>query len=179
MKRPEPTHQERTFSANEIIVSKTDPKGRPTYVNNVFCSVGLYEEAEVIGQPQSIARHPDMPRTVFAMLWEPIQAGAEIFACVKNMSKNGEFYWVLARVTPCFDLEGRLEGYHSNRRLPSRKALDLEQISTAGGSMDEMTQRNGALAEQTSAAALALQQQAEHLAQLVSFFQTGGGRSGK
>jgi len=125
MKRPAPTQQERTFSANEIIVSKTDAKGRLTYVNDVFCTVGLYDEAEVIGQPHSIVRHPDMPRTVFAMLWERIQAGEEIFAYVKNMAKNGDFYWVLAHVTPSFDLEGRLEGYHSNRRRPSRKGLDL------------------------------------------------------
>lgn len=123
MQRPLPTNRERTFSENEIIVSKTDLKGRLTYVNDVFCVVGLYEEDELLGQQHSIVRHPDMPRAVFQLLWQRIQAGEEIFAYVKNMAKNGDHYWVLAHVTPSFDLDGKVDGYHSNRRVPSRKAL--------------------------------------------------------
>jgi PAS domain S-box-containing protein len=123
MKRPEPTGRERSFAEHEIIVSKTDLKGRLTYVNDVFCQVGLYEEEEVLGQPHSIVRHPDMPRTVFHLLWQRIQGGEEIFAYVKNMAKNGDHYWVLAHVTPSHDLQGRLDGYHSNRRLPAPPAL--------------------------------------------------------
>src|SRR3546814_12599671 len=64
-----------------------------------------------------------MPRAVFALLWQRIQEGVEIFAYVKNMAKNGDFYWVLAHVTPSHDLQGRVDGYHSNRRLPGRNAL--------------------------------------------------------
>jgi len=123
MNRPQPTATERRFSEHEIIVSKTDLKGRLTYVNDVFCKVGLYEEEEVLGQQHSIVRHPDMPRTVFQLLWQRIQAGEEIFAYVKNMAKNGDHYWVLAHVTPSHDLQGNLDGYHSNRRLPGRNAL--------------------------------------------------------
>lgn len=123
MQRPQPTRQEREFSPDEIIVSKTDLKGRLTYVNDVFCTVGLYEEDELLGQPHSIVRHPDMPRCVFHLLWERIQSGEEIFAYVKNMAKNGDFYWVLAHVTPSYDLQGNLDGYHSNRRVARREAL--------------------------------------------------------
>ena len=123
MFRPTPTNRERTFSQDQIIVSKTDLKGRLLYVNDVFCHVGLYEETDVLGQQHSIVRHPDMPRSVFHLLWQRIQSGREIFAYVKNMAKNGDYYWVLAHVTPNHDLQGNIDGYHSNRRVPGRAAL--------------------------------------------------------
>ncbi|MBL8705822.1 MAG: PAS domain-containing protein [Rhodospirillales bacterium] len=115
-----PTGRETSFSADEIIVSKTDPRGRITYANDVFCRVALYAEHELIGQPHSIVRHPDMPRCVFKLLWDTIAQGQEVFALVKNLAKNGDHYWVLAHVTPSFDAKGQLAGYHSNRRLPDR-----------------------------------------------------------
>ena len=123
MERPQPTDRERSFSEHEIIVSKTDLKGRMTYVNDVFCKVGLYDEEELLGQPHSLVRHPDMPRAVFHLLWQRIQDGREIFAYVKNLAKNGDYYWVFAHVTPSHDLKGTVDGYHSNRRLPGRDAL--------------------------------------------------------
>lgn len=118
-----PTAQERRFGADEIIVSKTDATGRITYVNDVFCRVGLYGEGELVGQPHSIIRHPDMPRSVFKLLWDTVAQGEEIFAFVKNMAKNGDHYWVLAHVTPSFDAKGKIVGYHSNRRLPDEAAV--------------------------------------------------------
>lgn len=127
MERPKPTGRERHFKEDEIIVSKTDLRGRLTYVNRVFCTVGLYSEAELIGQPHSIVRHPDMPRCVFHLLWERIQSGHEIFAYVKNMAKNGDHYWVLAHVTPSYSSTGKIDGYHSNRRVPDKGALDIIQ----------------------------------------------------
>lgn len=129
MKRPEPSGRERTFAEHEIIVSKTDLKGRLTYVNDVFCKVGLYDEDELLGQPHSIVRHPDMPRSVFQLLWQRISNGEEIFAYVKNLAKNGDHYWVLAHVTPSFSLDGQMDGYHSNRRVPRRAALaEIERL---------------------------------------------------
>lgn len=124
MKRPQPTRNERFFEPEEIIVSKTDTRGRITYANDVFCRVGMYGEAELIGQPHSILRHPDMPRCVFHLLWQRIEAGHEIFAYVKNLAKNGDYYWVFAHVTPSFNAQGGIEGYHSNRRVPERKGVE-------------------------------------------------------
>lgn len=111
------------FERDELIVSKTDLTGRLTYVNDVFCRVGQYTEAEAIGQQHSMVRHPDMPRAVFKLLWDTIQGGSEIFAYVKNLAKSGDHYWVLAHVTPSFDRSGKISGYHSNRRQPDRAAL--------------------------------------------------------
>lgn len=119
----QPTGKERSFGTDEIIVSKTDTKGRLRYVNDVFCRVSLFQQSELIGQPHSLIRHPDMPRCVFKLLWDTIEAGNEIFAYVKNMAKNGDHYWVLAHVTPSFDANGAISGFHSNRRVADRAAL--------------------------------------------------------
>lgn len=120
----QPTTNERSFDRNEIIVSKTDLQGRMTYVNRVFMTISDYTEPELLGQPHSLIRHPDMPRSVFKLLWDRLQAGKEIFAYVKNMTKTGDFYWVLAHATPSVTASGETVGYHSNRRVPERRALD-------------------------------------------------------
>jgi len=118
-----PTGIERRFDDGEIIVSKTDPAGRITYANRVFLRVSGYAEAEVLGQPHSLIRHPDMPRCIFKRLWDTIAGGNEIFAYVVNLAKTGDHYWVLAHVTPTFDAAGAIVGYHSNRRTAERAAL--------------------------------------------------------
>lgn len=112
------TGVERTFGQDEIIVSKTDLKGNITYANEVFLRVAGYTETEIMGQPHSIVRHPDMPRAVFKLLWDTLATGAEIFAYVINKAKNGDHYWVLAHVTPSYNVAGELIGYHSSRRVP-------------------------------------------------------------
>lgn len=122
--QPTPTNVERYFDRNELIVSKTDLKGRITYANTTFCNIAGFSERELLGQPHSLIRHPDMPRSVFKLLWDTISAGSEIFAYVKNMSRNGDFYWVFAHVTPSFDAAHNIVGYHSNRRVPDRRVVD-------------------------------------------------------
>lgn len=117
------TVQEVTFGADEVIVSKTDVKGHITYVNSVFVDVSGYQRADLLGRPHSIIRHPDMPGGVFRLLWQTVADGQEIFAYVKNRTRSGDFYWVLAHVTPSRDAAGRIVGYHSNRRWPDRSAI--------------------------------------------------------
>lgn len=117
------TGRERTFAEDELIVSKTDPQGRITYANDIFLNVSGYTEAELLGQPHSVIRHPAMPRCVFRFLWEQIAAGKECFAYVNNRAKEGDNYWVFAHVTPNFDHKGAIIGYHSNRRVPRRPAV--------------------------------------------------------
>lgn len=119
-----PVDQELTFLPDEIIVSKTDLRGRITYANDVFCRLAEMSTDALIGQPHSVIRHPDMPRAVFKLLWDRISAGHEIFAYVKNMSATGKYYWVIAHVTPTRDASGQITGYHSNRRVPTKAGLD-------------------------------------------------------
>lgn len=118
------TGVERFFEDDEIIVSKTDLKGRMTYLNDVFLRLAGYTEKECLGEPHAKIRHPDMPRCIFKLLWDYIQDGREIFAYVVNRSANGDHYWVLAHVTPSKDRNGTVVGYHSNRRTPNRKILE-------------------------------------------------------
>jgi PAS domain S-box-containing protein len=123
MSRPTPTGRDIPWSDDEIIVSKTDLKGLITYANEVFIRISGYTEAELIGKPHNMIRHPDMPKCVFKLLWDTLQSGHEIFAYVKNMARNGDHYWVFAHVTPTFDTAGRIIGYHSNRRTPERRLV--------------------------------------------------------
>ena len=123
MERPTPTGHERFFAEHPLLVSKTDLKGKITYANRVFQEIAGYSERELIGAPHSILRHPSMPRCVFRLLWDRISSGREVFAYVVNLCKNGDHYWVLAHVTPTYNDAGRITGYHSNRRVPTREAL--------------------------------------------------------
>ena len=134
-----PTGKELTFGEDEVIVSKTDLKGRITYGNEVFLRIAGYPESEIVGAPHSILRHPWMPRCVFKLLWDKIEAGDEIFAYVVNMAKGGDHYWVFAHVTPTFGAEGKIVGYHSNRRKPS--AAQKQSVSSLYKTLLEIEQR--------------------------------------
>jgi PAS domain S-box-containing protein len=122
---PAPTGVERHFGDDEIIVSKTDTKGRIAYVNDVFIRIAGYPESELIGSPHSIIRHPDMPGAVFSLLWDTITKGEELFAYIVNLSADGGHYWVLAHVTPTVTANGTIVGYHSNRRTMSAAAREV------------------------------------------------------
>lgn len=121
---PNLTGHERTFDPSDIIVTKTDLKGRITYANRVFLNISQLELGGTLEQPHSLIRHPNMPRTVFKLLWERIEAGKEIFAYVVNRAMNGDHYWVFAHVTPSFSESGQVNGYHSNRRVPDRRVIN-------------------------------------------------------
>lgn len=122
---PIPNGKEKELKDNEFIVSKTDKHGKILYGNKIFIKISGYEESELLGKPHNILRHPDMPKVVFELLWERIKAKKEIFAYVKNMCKDGSFYWVLANVTVTLGANGELIDYHSVRRKPSKKAMEV------------------------------------------------------
>ena len=124
------TGQERHFDVNDVIVSKTDLKGKITYANRTFMELAGYSERELLGAPHNLIRHPEMPRCVFKLLWDTIATGKEIFAYVVNKSRNGDHYWVFAHVTPSYDKNGKIIGYHSNRRVPRREPLERVIIPT-------------------------------------------------
>ncbi|GAB3537969.1 PAS domain-containing methyl-accepting chemotaxis protein [Noviherbaspirillum agri] len=107
----------------ESIVSKTDLKGRITYVNPCFIEVSGFTEEELIGAPHNIVRHPDMPPEAFADLWRTLKEGTPWTGMVKNRRKNGDYYWVLANVTPIRE-GGRVVGYMSVRIKPDRAQID-------------------------------------------------------
>ena len=115
---------ELTFSENELVVSKTDTKGKITYGNELFLKLAGYDEKDILGAPHNIVRHPDMPKVIFKLLWDYIQNNKEIYAYVVNKSKNGDYYWVFANVTPSYDKNNKIVGYYSVRRKASANALN-------------------------------------------------------
>jgi PAS domain S-box-containing protein len=151
--KAEPTGREIRFDDDDIIVSKTDLQGRITYANDVFLRIAGYRLAEVIGQPHSLIRHPDMPRAVFKALWDTIAAGREIFAYVMNLAKNGDHYWVFAHVTPSFDARGRITEYHSNRRTARPSAVaEISRLYAQLRALERATSDRASGLEASSAA---------------------------
>jgi len=119
----QPTSVERKMREDDFIVSKTNAKGIITYGNPIFIEFSGYSESELLGTQHNIVRHPDMPRAAFKLAWDTIQAGQEFFAYVKNMAKDGSFYWVFTHITPDFDASRNIVGYTSVRRCPRREAV--------------------------------------------------------
>ncbi|WPF82909.1 PAS domain-containing protein [Sanguibacter sp. 4.1] len=124
-----PTGVERVLADDQLIVSKTDLKGRLTYTNDVFLTISAIEEQDAIGRPHNLIRHPSMPRGIFRLLWDTLRAGDELFAYVQNLALDGAHYWVFAHVTPSRDAQGRVVGYHSTRRAVSARArAEVERL---------------------------------------------------
>jgi len=111
------TQRERTFPANERLISTTDLNSNITYCNDAFVEISGFTREELIGQPHNLVRHPDMPPGVFGHMWDTIKQGKPWMGIVKNRAKNGDYYWVSAYVTPIYE-NGRVAGYESVRSLP-------------------------------------------------------------
>jgi len=120
MKKPvvTPTQNEVILKEEDFIISKTDLKSKILYGNRIFIEISGYSEEELLGKPHNILRHPDMPRCAFKILYDHIQNGKEWFGFVKNLRKNGGYYWVFANISPTYDSNGNMIGYYSVRRKP-------------------------------------------------------------
>lgn len=117
MKRPSPLDAARDFRVNEMFFSTTDRKGVIRSGNDVFVRISGYERTELVGSPHNIIRHPAMPRAVFRLIWDHLLAGAPVAGFVKNLAKDGRYYWVVAYLTP---IEG---GFLSIRFKPTSALL--------------------------------------------------------
>lgn len=115
--------EEHPYPDGKLIVSRTDPAGVITHANAAFIEMSGYTEAELIGQPHHILRHPDMPAAAFADLWQTVARGEKWHGYVKNLRKDGSYYWVYATVIPNVR-GGQVVGYTSVRRKPSRTRVD-------------------------------------------------------
>ncbi|MCS6970202.1 MAG: methyl-accepting chemotaxis protein [Planctomycetes bacterium] len=116
------TGREVELRDDDMLVSRTDPRGVIIFANDAFVRVSGFSREELLGSPHNIVRHPDMPAAAFADLWATIQAGRTWVGMVKNRCKNGDHYWVRATVSPQY-AEGRLLGYISIRSKPSREEV--------------------------------------------------------
>ena len=123
---------ETPYPHGKLIVSRTDTRGIMTQCNQSFVDMSGYGEAELIGQPHCLLRHPDMPAAAFRDLWETVQAGRQWHGYVKNLRKDGGHYWVYATVVPNVR-DGKIVGFTSVRREPSR-----EKVAAAEAQYQEM-----------------------------------------
>lgn len=127
MKHPTPVNEEVFFDGRSLI-SETDTKGVITFVNRKFSEMSGYTKEEAIGQPHSLLRHPDMPKAAFAQMWNIIQEGKIWEGYVKNLRKDGKFYWVIVNIVPKYDSEGEIVGYIASRKVPDRVRIrSIEQ----------------------------------------------------
>ena len=117
------TEIETPYPDGKLIVSTTDKQGIITHVNQSFIEMSGYSEDELIGMPHSILRHPDMPAVAFKDLWDTVNKGEKWQGFVKNLRKDGGYYWVKATVIPNIR-NGQVVGYTSVRRKPSRKKVN-------------------------------------------------------
>jgi len=118
------TGRETLVPENVFIYSRTDAKGRITEANEAFAELSGYAAEELIGKPHNIVRHPDMPKEAFADMWKSLKAGRPWQGVVKNLRKDGGFYWVLATVSPLRAQGGQIIGFQSLRRRPSRDLVE-------------------------------------------------------
>ena len=118
--------REYAFPKGQTLVSTTDLKGRILYCNPMFIEVSGYEREELLGQPHNMIRHPDMPEEAFRDMWETIAGGLPWSAPVKNRRKNGDFYWVMANVTPLMEGD-RPSGYMSVRTEATREQIQAAE----------------------------------------------------
>ena len=119
----EVTFQDEGFEA-KTLMTKTDLKGTITYASKAFRVMSGYSKEELIGQRHSIVRHPDMPAAVFKEMWDTIKANKRWEGYIKNLRKDGKYYWVNIKVEPIYDEEGNKIGYLGVRSEPERDSLE-------------------------------------------------------
>ncbi|MFN3545393.1 MAG: methyl-accepting chemotaxis protein [Thiobacillus sp.] len=122
------TNVEYILKDDEAPTSKTDVHGNITFVNQDFVNVSGFSEAELLGQPQNIVRHPDMPPEAFADMWRTLKSGKAWTGLVKNRCKNGDHYWVQANAAPIME-NGRITGYTSVRIKPARDQVQAAEAA--------------------------------------------------
>jgi aerotaxis receptor len=118
----EVTFQDEGLEARSLI-TKTDLRGIITYASKAYRQMTKYSKEELIGKPHSIVRHPDMPAIAFKQMWDDIKANKVWEGYVKNLRKDGKYYWVIVRIEPTFDEDGNKIGYIGMRKEPDREII--------------------------------------------------------
>jgi putative sensor len=124
VERPTPIDREVGWNKSQVVISETDVYGRITNVNDVFCNVCGYSPDEMIGQPHSIIRHPDMPKLIFKLLWDNLKAGNNFIGVIKNLAKSGEYYWVITDFEMRCDSMGNITHYIARRKSVPKAVIE-------------------------------------------------------
>ncbi len=124
VERPTPIDREVVWNKSQVVISEADVYGRITNVNDVFSNVCGYSPEEMIGQPHSIIRHPDMPKLIFKLLWDNLKAGNNFIGVIKNLAKSGEYYWVITDFEMRRDATGNITHYIARRKSVPKAVIE-------------------------------------------------------
>jgi len=126
--RPIPKNEEIQLNPYKTIMSKTDQKGIIEYANDYFIEVSGYKEWELMGQSHNILRHPDTPKFVFKLLWDNLNKSKPIYAIVKNLAKDGRYYWVIADFKTKIDNQGNRTHFARRKAIPKATKAKVEKL---------------------------------------------------
>ncbi|EKR74895.1 PAS domain S-box protein [Leptospira noguchii str. 2006001870] len=121
------TNQEIKVPINSVLISRTDTKGKMSYVSQDFANISGFSEEEMLGEPHNLIRHPDVPSEIFQEMWETIKNGNPWSGIIKNRAKSGDYYWVDATVTPVMS-EGVISGYMSVRKKATQDQIQRAEV---------------------------------------------------
>lgn len=128
MSKVTPIDEEYLFDGS-IIISQTDLEGNITFANRKFCEVSGYSVGELVGNPHSIIRHPEMPKVAFEKMWNTISSGHTWNGLIKNMRKDGLYYWVDTEILPIEDEDHKITGYIAAKKPASRKNIEENEAT--------------------------------------------------
>lgn len=120
-----PINEAIKLNKHKYIMSRTDTRGIIEFGNDYFFEISGYEPNELIGKPHSMIRHPDMPSVIFKLMWDRLKQGKNIFAVVKNLAKDGRYYWVTTKFEiKKHPVDNSIVGYMAFRQAASPKAVE-------------------------------------------------------
>ncbi|MCD6653577.1 MAG: PAS domain-containing protein [Sulfurovum sp.] len=126
MIKPTPIDEEIQIDPKRYLVSRTDKHGVIDFANDYFAEISGYSKEELIGKPHSLIRHPDMPKIIFKLMWDRIQKGENLLALIKNLAKDGRYYWVFTSFEPQRDTDtGEIFGYKASRKAAPKDAVEI------------------------------------------------------
>ncbi len=129
MRKLKKINHEIKCATQQVIVSRTDLEGNIVYCNPTFLEVNSFKSSEIINQPHSIVRHPDMPKTIFYIIWSIIKQGLPIQAVLKNQTNEGEYYWTLISIKPQKDRDNKVISYVSyGKQAPDAVIKTIEPL---------------------------------------------------
>jgi PAS domain S-box-containing protein len=129
LNRPKAIDQEAKFDKKRFILSKTDTQGHIISANSDLYDISGYSEKELIGKQHNILRHPDMPKAIFYLMWKYLLSGREITVVIKNLTKSGKYYWVVADLKPRFDKKGTIVALTSFQKFATDDIVDgIEEL---------------------------------------------------
>lgn len=124
MAKPIPINEQIQLDKYKYILSRTDAKGVIQFGNDYFYEISGYSANEMIGQPHNMIRHPDMPKVIFKLMWDRLKQGKNIFAVVKNLAKDGRYYWVTTKFEIKKDpMDSSITGYMAYRQAAREQAV--------------------------------------------------------